>query len=125
MIFVETGDVLAIRHATRVIEEGQWHDLGKGWKARSDKPHVDGQQPHTHVYFKNNEVLVINQNGTPSHGADLSAMPVKIRQGLRTRKLIESASARLSTPVVPAAIITAAMDAWDLANIQYTPSRGS
>ena len=28
---------------------GEWHDLGKGWKARVDKPHIGAGKPHVHV----------------------------------------------------------------------------
>jgi hypothetical protein len=112
MIFVEVGDFAAARTATRLIEEGQWHDLGKGWRARSDGPHVNGMKPHTHLYLKGDEVFVINKDGTPSHGSDLTKMPSKVRKALKTKMLIESASA-IRSVLIPPAVIEAALKDWD------------
>ena len=115
MVYVETGDALAQDLAVRLIEEGQWHDLGKGWRARSDKPHTTGMQPHVHVYLRNNELFVINRDGTPSHNSDLSTLPTKIHTALKARSLLESfvvEAASLTETLIPAGVIAAALEAW-------------
>ena len=115
-IYVEVGDALANNRAARLLEEGQWHNLGKGWRARSDAPHVTGMKPHVHVYFKNSEQYVINRDGTPSHGSDLSTLPAKTRNALKTRSLIESMVAEALAAdgfLVPPDIIADAGNAWD------------
>lgn len=122
MIFIEVGDFTAARAATRLIEEGQWHDLGKGWRARSDGPHVNGTKPHTHLYLKGDEVFVINKDGTPSHGSDLSKMPSKVRKALKSKMLIESASA-IRSVLIPPAVIEAALQDWDHQRTMHLANR--
>lgn len=51
---------------------GTKHDLGKGWKARVDKPSAGDAKPHIHVY--NGKVDgVENVDGTKSHGKTLGS----------------------------------------------------
>lgn len=55
---------------------GQWHDLGKGWKARVDKPtHGGASKPHVHVE-KGDKKGVENVDGTKSHGKNLNSAGV-------------------------------------------------
>jgi hypothetical protein len=122
MIYVADGDPAGAGRAARLIEEGQWYQIGKGWRARSDKPHASGQ-PHVHVYFRRNELYVINQDGTPSHNRDLSTMPARVHDFLKARRLIEGTlveTAGAAEPVlVPPAVIAAAIDAWLLDRLRY------
>lgn len=115
LVYVQTTDAIAQELAVRLIEEGQWHDLGKGWRARSDKPHTTGMKPHVHVYLRNNELFVINRDGTPSHTSDLSTLPTKIHTALKARSLLESfvvEAVSLTTALMPPEVIAAALDAW-------------
>lgn len=90
IIYVNQGDPTAANFAARALEEGQWYnDIGKGYRARADKA-FQGGQPHVHVYFKGNQICVVNQDGTPSHNSDLGRMPSRVRDYLKTRQLIES-----------------------------------
>lgn len=55
---------------------GQWHNLGKGWKARVDKPtHGGASKPHVHVE-KGDKKGVENVDGTKSHGKNLNSAGV-------------------------------------------------
>ncbi len=119
-IYVEAGDVQASLLAERLLEEGQWYDIGKGWRARSDGAHVTGMKPHVHVYLKNDERFVINRDGTPSHGSDLSALPNKIRVALQNRSLIESMIEEALAErgcLVPPEVIAEAAVRWDRARL--------
>ncbi|WP_374598833.1 hypothetical protein [Brevundimonas sp.] len=119
-IFVEASDAQASLLAERFLEEGQWYDIGKGWRARADGAHVTGMKSHVHVYLKKDERFVINTDGTPSHGSDLSTLPNKIRVALQNRSLIESmieeALGERGCPVPPEVISEAAVR-WDRARL--------
>lgn len=55
---------------------GQWHNLGKGWRARVDKPsHGGASKPHVHVE-NGNKKGVENVDGTASHGKTLGGAGV-------------------------------------------------
>lgn len=121
IVLVERWDYRATAAAEQLVEEGQWYDLGKGWRARADRPHTTGMQPHAHVYLRKNELFVVNRDGTPSHGSDLSSMPRRIQQRLRSKTLIEgqvteTASASPSQ-LVPKAVLAEAIKRADFANM--------
>jgi hypothetical protein len=42
-------------------------DLGKGWNARVEGPHVPGDQKHVHLEYKGHEVWNQNEDGSPHH----------------------------------------------------------
>jgi hypothetical protein len=111
VILFQSDDRVAQTAALHAIEEGQWYDCGKGWRARADKPHVNGTQAHTHVYLRGNEVLVVNRDGTPSHGSDLGQLPRRVQDQLKARKLIEVALAESAAldHWVPPSVITEAL----------------
>lgn len=44
---------------------------------------------HNHLYLKGNEVVVINRDGSPSHGSDLSKMPSYVRDMQKKKNLLE------------------------------------
>ncbi len=90
LLFVEIGDQVAETAAESLIEEGSWVDIDKRWRARADKPHVDGQQPHVHVYLNRKQAYIVNKDGSPSHGYDNSRMPSWVRSELKNRGLVES-----------------------------------
>lgn len=122
IFFYKDTDVVAAGLVERLVEEGQVHDLGKGWKARSDGPHVNGMKPHTHLYFKGSEVVVVNKDGTPSHNSDLSKIPSKIRKAMKARNLIESASATPAVLVPPSVILAALLD-WEHQRTMHLTNR--
>jgi len=43
------------------------YDLGKGYTARVNRPHVETDQPHVHVEKNGKEVANQNEDGTPHH----------------------------------------------------------
>ena len=55
---------------------------GTNATVRVDNPHVDGQQRHAHINVKGAKEIVINQDGTGSHGSDPKKMP-------KNKKIIE------------------------------------
>lgn len=51
---------------------GQWHDLGKGYKVRVDRPHGSNDtKPHVHVK-KGNKDVTENVDGSNSHGTNMT-----------------------------------------------------
>lgn len=66
---------------------GQWHDLGKGWKARVDKPHTGAGKPHVHVE-KGKVKGVESVDGSKSHGKTLGSagVPKDIQKKARNLK---------------------------------------
>ena len=66
---------------------GQWHDLGKGWKARVDRPHTGAGKPHVHVE-KGKVKGVESVDGSKSHGKtlDSAGVPKDIQKKARNLK---------------------------------------
>jgi hypothetical protein len=65
---------------------GQWHDLGKGWKVRVDRPHASSDmKPHVHVNNGSKEVVAENVDGTDSHGTNMNKgkVPKDVQKKLR------------------------------------------
>jgi len=86
-----TADATAEKNALLIIEEGATYQLDNRYSARFDIAHQPNQRNHTHVYLKGNEVCVVNDNGTPSHGSpSFSSLPRKIQAAIKARKLVES-----------------------------------
>jgi hypothetical protein len=111
-VFFESRDAKAAAFATKHLTEGRTYQIDKKWSVRVDRPHAPGMDDHVHVYCRNNEVAVINRNGTPSHGSDLNKIPKWIRDHMRSNKLAESrASSILDAiePLVPAEVIAQAI----------------
>ena len=75
ILIFERTDAHSRFFAEQILEEGKTYDLNKGYSIRFDKAHVQGQQDHTHFMIKNNEIGVINRDGTPSHGSDIGRIP--------------------------------------------------
>ncbi|MCB1784196.1 MAG: hypothetical protein KDI13_09385 [Alphaproteobacteria bacterium] len=74
--------------AEQILEEGRTYNLNKGYSIRFDKAHVLGQQDHTHFMIKNNEIGVINRDGTPSHGSDVKKIPYGMIKAAKDRGYI-------------------------------------
>lgn len=89
-LFFRADDAKAFTNASLFIEEGQWHDLKKGYRARSDLPHATGMQHHNHLYLKGNQVAVINRDGTPSHGTNINDVPRHVIKSLKSKGLVET-----------------------------------
>ncbi|TPI80442.1 hypothetical protein [Mesorhizobium sp. B2-8-9] len=113
---MKRGDLAAEKNAGWIIEEGQWYDLGKGWRARAEGPHVPGMMDHNHLYFKGNQMAVINRNRSQSHGSDLSKIPARVLNGLQARGLIDEANVQVEaaslsrSELVPIDIIMEAVE---------------
>jgi RHS repeat-associated protein len=57
------------------LASGRWQQIpGTNTQVRIDGPHVPGQQTHVHIQTKGSEELVMNADGTASHGSDLSKL---------------------------------------------------
>ncbi|MDH6267968.1 hypothetical protein M2360_003371 [Rhizobium sp. SG_E_25_P2] len=93
-IIFKEDDAEALRCARVAIEEGKEYQLGKGWLARVDKPHVQGQKQHVHFYQRGKEVHVLNLDGTPSHGGG-GAIPSSVKTKLRAKGVNLSENALL------------------------------
>lgn len=71
----DSNDTTAAAAAASILEEGKTYDFKKGYTGRADKAVQPNQQDHIHVELKGNQVAVLNLDGTPSHGSDLSKIP--------------------------------------------------
>ncbi|WP_313643729.1 RHS repeat-associated core domain-containing protein [Stenotrophomonas sp.] len=58
---------------------------GNRTTVRIDAPHVDGQQRHAHVCERGCTDIVVNQDGTGSHGTDPKKLSNRVRDFLRKR----------------------------------------
>lgn len=58
---------------------------GNRTTVRIDTPHVDGQQRHAHVCERGCTDIVVNQDGTGSHGTDPKKLSNRVRDFLRKR----------------------------------------
>jgi RHS repeat-associated protein len=57
------------------LASGRWQKVpGTNTWVRIDGPHVPGQQAHAHIQTKGSSELVMNIDGTASHGSDLSRL---------------------------------------------------
>lgn len=59
----------------RLLPEGRHYSIDTKWSCRVDNPHTTGQQKHVHIQLKGHEIAVVNQDGTPSHSANLDVVP--------------------------------------------------
>jgi len=92
VLWWDPSDLRAAGFAMSLIEEGQDYQLSSKYSARYDVAYQPNQKNHTHVYLKGNEVCVVNNDGTPSHGSPpFSTLPTKIQAKIRALKLVESA----------------------------------
>lgn len=65
---------------------GEWHDLGKGWKARVDKPHTGAGKPH--VYVEKGKVKGVESvDGSKYHGKTFRSAGVPKDVQKKTRNL--------------------------------------
>lgn len=65
---------------------GQWHDMGKGWRARVDRPTSGAGQAKPHVHVEKGSVKGVESvDGTPSHGKTLgqAGVPNDIQKKVR------------------------------------------
>jgi RHS repeat-associated protein len=58
---------------------------GNPTTVRVDPPHVPGQQTHAHVCEKGCKEIVVNKDGTGSHGSDPSKLKNRVKNFLRQR----------------------------------------
>lgn len=58
---------------------------GNPTTVRIDKPHVPGQQTHAHVCEKGCKEIVVNKDGTGSHGTDPKKLKNKVKDFLRKK----------------------------------------
>lgn len=56
---------------------------GNSTTVRIDPPHVPGQQSHAHVCEKGCKEIVVNKDGTGSHGSDPSKLKNRVKNFLR------------------------------------------
>ncbi|MBE1208122.1 hypothetical protein [Aminobacter carboxidus] len=77
------GDERAAALAQGLIEEGHTYSFKKGYHARFDRAVAPNQQDHLHVMLRNNDVCVINKDGTASHKSDLSRLPGHVKDSIR------------------------------------------
>lgn len=89
ILLFENEDTQAERLSEALIIEGKTYDLGKGYSARFDKAHVSNQKDHLHVLYKKNQLFVINKDGTPSHGTDISSIPNKLKSQINSLGIID------------------------------------
>jgi hypothetical protein len=74
-IYFRTDDAVAAQRAAEFLPEGRQYPIDNKWSVRVDNPHTTGMQKHSHIQLKGQEIAVVNQDGTPSHGSDLSKVP--------------------------------------------------
>ncbi|MES2296810.1 MAG: Ig-like domain-containing protein [Pseudomonadota bacterium] len=58
---------------------------GKETTVRIDNPHVPGQQKHAHVCEKGCKEIVVNEDGTGSHGTDPKSLTNRVKNYLRKK----------------------------------------
>ena len=56
---------------------------GNSTTVRVDPPHMSGQQSHAHAYEKGCKEIVVNKDGTGSHGSDPSKLKNRVKNFLR------------------------------------------
>jgi RHS repeat-associated protein len=72
------GDPLNLLDLNGLASSGQTIKVpGTNATVRIDNPHVEGQQKHVHVNQKDKDQIVINKDGTGSHGTDPSDLKNK------------------------------------------------
>jgi len=60
-------------------------DLGNGYSAYKHPPHVPGCQYHLHVYFKQNQLFSLNQDGTAHDQSHGTQIPGKVMDALQQK----------------------------------------
>lgn len=109
-IYFRTDDANAKKNAAQLLPEGRQYAIDNKWSVRVDSPHTTGMQKHNHVQCNGNEIAVVNKDGTPSHGSDLSVVPNWVMDWMKAKKLTESYLAEVCMPEqVPAAVIAEAV----------------
>jgi len=58
---------------------------GRPTTVRVDNPHVEGQQRHAHVCAKGCKEIIVNQDGSGSHGTDPAGISDRVREFLRRK----------------------------------------
>src|SRR5262245_50123618 len=86
-IYFKTNDADAVKTSAELLPEGRQYSIDKKWSVRVDNAHTTGMQKHNHVQCNGNEVAVVNKDGTPSHGSDLSVVPNWVMDWMKTKKL--------------------------------------
>ena len=110
IIYFRTDDTVASKQAMQFLPEGRTYSIDNKWSVRADKAHVQGMKNHNHIQLKGSEVAVINTDGTPSHGSDLSQVPAWIFTWIKDKRLNESyLSTETITERVPAAVVAEAL----------------
>ncbi|WP_420965307.1 hypothetical protein [Bradyrhizobium sp. B120] len=74
-IYFRTDDAVAAQRAAEFLPEGRQYTIDNKWSVRVDNPHTTGMQKHSYIQLKWQEIAVAYQDGTPSHGSDLSKVP--------------------------------------------------
>lgn len=109
-IYFKKNDAVAAKTAAELLPEGRQYSIDNKWSVRADKPHTTGMQNHNHVQCNGHEIAVVNQDGTPSHGSDLSVVPNWVMGWMKDKKLMEGYLASAAMPEqVPAAVIMEAL----------------
>src|SRR3954451_21244392 len=92
-------------------EASRQYEFKQGWWARVDRTHHDPTKKHIHVYHDEKQIVVVNQDGTPSHSSDVDAAPNWIYKELRKKgELDESRFITDDQVLVPHEIIQSALD---------------
>ena len=132
----DEGDADALAFVSRyLIEGGRTYSIGKGYSAVFHRAHTPGTQNHLHFYLKQNHLYSINQDGTAhdaSHGLKMHRQATKWISKefpnftVPPKGIIESmfdpiqprmagvrgilAEAFRQEPLVPASVVTAALN---------------
>lgn len=107
--YFESNDAAACAEAKRLIVEGRDIPIDKRYSARYDRSMVPGMQDHLHIQFKGKDVCIVNRDGTPSHGTNLSAAPRYVYDYLRNKDWITEATAARKFGL-PASVIRSAVE---------------
>jgi|SRR5579871_1968730 len=109
IMYYKSRDRQAKARAEYLIESGYEFTLKKGWHGRNDRATQPNQKDHTHLLLRNNEMCVVNRDGTPSHNSDLSRAPKWVFKALRKKGFLNEA--RVSEALgMPAEIIAEAIE---------------
>jgi len=115
--FFESKDAKASTTAQTLLPEGRTWQVDNKWSVRVDRSHHDPESKHFHFIAKGEDVAVINQYGSPSHGSNPNAVPKWVRawakdKGLKESMLVEDAGTLVEG--VPAKVVQDAVAHEDL-----------
>jgi len=81
------GNPLSFTDPLGLAKSGQTVKIpgGNPTTVRIDPPHVPGQQTHAHVCEKGCKEIVVNQDGTGSHGTDPKTLKNRVKDYLRKK----------------------------------------